>query len=199
MPGAAKAIALTFDGGASNQGTSRILQTLADTGTEATFFLTGDFAQRYPEASASIARRHPVGNHSQTHPDLTTLPDVGVRKQIADAEAAIKAVTGVDPRPYFRFPFGARDARTIGLANDACYVPFRWTVDTLGWKGTSDGMSVEKVTQRVLDGASPGGIILMHLGAHPSDGSTLDADALPGIIAGLKAKGYALVTLEVVI
>lgn len=82
------------------------------------------------------------------------------------------------------------------MVNDECYVPFRWTVDTLGWQGTSGGMSADRVTQRVLKGAGPGGIVLMHLGNNPTDRTSLDADALPDIIAGLKSQGYSFVTLE---
>lgn len=196
MPTSSKVIALTFDGGASNDGTARILEILAETGTPATFFLTGDFVREYPDDSRRIAAGYPLGNHTQDHPDLTTLSDAEVRTQIRTAQASIKEATGVDPRPYFRFPFGEVDARTIRLVNDECYVPFRWTVDTLGWQGTSGGMSADKVTQRVLDAASPGGIVLMHLGNNPTDTTALDADALPEIISGLRARGYAFVTLE---
>ena len=188
-------IALTFDGGGSDGGAASILQTLADTGTPGTFFLTGDFVDAFPVTALTIASTHPVGNHTQNHPDLTTLSDAGVREEIRPGAASIREVTGTDPRPYFRFPFGAVDARTIRLVNAECYVPFRWTVDTLGWKGTTE-MSAARVRQRVIDGATPGGIILMHLGAHPDDGSTLDADALPAIIAGLTERGYTFVTLE---
>lgn len=193
----AKVIALTFDGGGSNAGTASILATLADMSKPATFFLTGDFVDAYPASARRIAASYPLGNHTQNHPDLTTLSNSRVVDEIRLGAASIRRATGVDPRPYFRFPLGARDARTIALVNDECYVPFRWTVDSLGWKGTKlGGMTAAKVTQRVLDGATPGGIILMHLGANPDDGTTLDADALPAIIRGLRERGYTLVTLE---
>lgn len=192
-----KVIALTFDGGGSNAATASVLATLADMSKPATFFLTGDFAEAFPEAARRIAASYPIGNHTQNHARLTELPNSRVVDEIRAGAATIERVTGVDPRPYFRFPEGDRDARTIALVNDECYVPFRWTVDTLGWKGTRlGGMTKASVTQRVLDGASPGGIILMHLGANPDDGTTLDADALPDIIRGLRAQGYTLVTLE---
>jgi peptidoglycan/xylan/chitin deacetylase (PgdA/CDA1 family) len=69
-------------------------------------------------------------------------------------------------------------------------------VDTLGWQGTSGGITAGIVLQRVLDTLTPGQIVLMHLGAHPTDGSTLDADALPQIIDELRARGYSFVTLD---
>jgi peptidoglycan/xylan/chitin deacetylase (PgdA/CDA1 family) len=76
------------------------------------------------------------------------------------------------------------------------YVPVRWTVDTLGWKGTSEGITVESVVNRVLAAARPGLIVLMHLGSNPTDHSRLDADALPAIITGLRADGYEFVTID---
>jgi len=92
----------------------------------------------------------------------------------------------------FRFPYGARDARTIALVNDLGYGSIRWTVDTLGWKGVEGEQTVESVRARVLSALRPGAIILMHVGAAP-DGSTLDADALPSIIASIRARRYRLV------
>jgi peptidoglycan/xylan/chitin deacetylase (PgdA/CDA1 family) len=52
---------------------------------------------------------------------------------------------------------------------------------------------------RLQQTAQPGEIVLMHVGSHPDDGSTLDADALPEIIAQLRAAGYAFVTLDVLL
>lgn len=199
VPTSRKVIALTFDGGSTSEGADSILATLAAKGVPATFFLTGDFADAFPSTARRIAASYPVGNHTQNHPDLTTLSDARVRAEIEEARVSIEKATGVDPRPYFRFPFGAVDAHRIALVNDACYVPFRWTTDTLGWQGTSGGRSAASVTQRVLDGARTGGIVLMHLGAHPTDRSTLDADALGGIIDGLRSRGYGFVTLEAVL
>lgn len=195
LPTNERLIALTFDAGGSDAGVSSILGTLAAKDTPATFFLTGAFVRAFPRAALQIAAAHPVGNHTDTHPDLTTLPDASVVDEVRRGAGAIRASTGRDPAPWFRFPYGARDARTIALVNDECYVPMRWTVDTLGWQGTSGGRSVDSVRQRVLGAARPGAIVLMHVGAHPSDGSTLDADALSGVIDGLRAQGYQFVDL----
>jgi len=82
------------------------------------------------------------------------------------------------------------------VVNGEGYVPFRWTVDTLGWKGTDGGITAAIVCDRVLDTARSGQIVLMHVGAHPTDGTTLDADALPCIIAGLRERGYGFVNLR---
>ncbi|WP_226963938.1 polysaccharide deacetylase family protein [Nostocoides sp. F2B08] len=190
-----RVVALTFDGGASDAGGRKILDTLAAKNAPATFFFTGDFTLDHPALAREIARSYPVGNHTQTHPDLTTLTRTQVVDQIRSGRATIRAQTGAETRPLFRFPFGARDATTIGLVNDECYVAYRWTVDTLGWKGTSGGITAEIVYERVMAGLQPGEIVLMHVGSNPKDGTTLDADALPRIIDGIRAAGYTLVTL----
>ncbi|MGO4248944.1 polysaccharide deacetylase family protein [Paenarthrobacter sp. RAF54_2] len=196
IPGAGNKIALTFDGGANAAGLQSILSTLDREQISATFFLTGTWAAANPDGVARIAAAgHRLGNHSMTHPAFTQLTDLMIADEIGRAESAIVAAGGA-PRPFFRFPFGDHDSRTINTVNSLGYVPVRWSVDTLGWKGTSGGMSRESVAQRVLGGLQPGGIILMHIGSNPDDGSTLDADALPLIIEGTRSAGFGFATLD---
>ena len=192
-------MALTFDAGSSDAGVPKILATLRSAGVPASFFITGDFARSYPGSARAIADAYPIGNHSMTHPEFTSLTDAGIATQLARARTAIISVTGQDPRPWFRFPFGDLNARTIGAVNRQCYVPFGWTVDSLGWQGTSGGMTRDRVVSRVVGGVRPGGIALMHVGANPDDGTTLDADALAAIISGLRGLGYSFTTLDAVV
>jgi peptidoglycan/xylan/chitin deacetylase (PgdA/CDA1 family) len=72
----------------------------------------------------------------------------------------------------------------------------RWTVDTLGWQGTTGGGSAQRVVQRTIEALQPGEIVLMHIGSHPDDRSTLDAEALPDVIAAVRARGYEFVSLD---
>ena len=137
-----------------------------------------------------------VGNHSMTHPYFTQLTDAQVRAQVQDAQQAILRANGADTRPLFRFPYGDMNSRVLADVNGLGYVAVRWTVNCLGWEGTSGGQTVGKVADRVLAAAQPGEIVLMHLGSNPDDGTTLDAAALPAIISGLAARGYSFVTLQ---
>jgi peptidoglycan/xylan/chitin deacetylase (PgdA/CDA1 family) len=197
IPTDRKVVALTFDAGANADGVAPILATLAREHVSATFFLTGQFANTYPGKARDIAAGgYRLGNHSTTHPYFTKLTDAEIHDQVTGAEHAIGLASGADPRPLFRFPFGDRDQRTIATLNGIGYVTVRWTVDTLGWQGTSGGRSAASVTDRALGALTPGEIVLMHLGSHPQDHSTLDADALPGIIKALRDRGYDFVTLD---
>ena len=201
VPTSRKVVALTFDAGANADGVASILATLAREHVTATFFLTGDFVSDFPGAARNIVQAgHRVGNHSVTHPHFTDLSDAQIRSQLSQATQTIRSATGADPRPLFRFPYADRNARTIATVNAAGYVPIAWTVDTLGWQGTKDGTrGASFVTARVLNAATPGEIVLMHVGSNPSDHSTLDAAALPDIISGLRQRGYTFVTLQVLL
>ncbi len=202
LPTTQPLVALTFDAGANADGVPSILSTLTAQGVPATFFLTGQWVQSFPNQAAEIAANpaYSIGNHTFDHPDLTTLSDAAVLKEVTDAQTAIGAVTGRDTRPLFRYPFGARDARTIADVNSLGYGNIRWTVDTLGWEGTATnscepgGQTVSSVVSRALGNAQPGEIILMHVGSS-CDHTTLDASALPQIITGLKARGYGFVSI----
>ncbi len=198
LPTTRPVVALTFDAGSNADGLPAILRTLAAERVTGTFFLTGDFATRHPESVRALvaAAGHRLGNHSATHPYFTKLSDDAIRAELAGGQRRILSAGGTDPRPLFRFPYGDRNARTIATVNAAGYVAVRWTVDTLGWKGTSGGITAQTVVDRTVAGARPGEIVLMHVGSHPDDRSTLDADALPAVITQLRAKGYGFTTLE---
>ncbi|MGZ4781247.1 MAG: polysaccharide deacetylase family protein [Oryzihumus sp.] len=196
IPTTSKVVALTFDAGANGDGVPAILATLKAQHVPASFCLTGDFVRAFPTLSRQMATYGRIGNHTDNHPHLSTLSDAAVRTEVSDGAAAITAVTGRSPRPLFRFPFGEYTAHTLSLVNGMGYVAVGWTIDTLGWKGTSGGQSADTVVARVLAARTPGEIVLMHVGSNPDDHTTLDADALPRVISQLRAAGYSFVTLS---
>jgi peptidoglycan/xylan/chitin deacetylase (PgdA/CDA1 family) len=194
LPTTEKVVALTFDAGGNNAGVAPITNALHVANVPATFFLTGRWTKVYPADARQIAAAYGIGNHTYSHPRLTDLTDAQVREQITHAATAIKSTTGRDPHPLFRFPYGSTDSRVLADVHALGYGGIRWTVDTLGWEGRSNGQSEATVLQRVLASLQPGEIVLMHVGA-ANDGTTLDANALPSIIRELKARRYRMVLL----
>jgi peptidoglycan/xylan/chitin deacetylase (PgdA/CDA1 family) len=188
-----RVVALTFDGGANADGARGVLAVLRRENVPGTFFLTARFVRTYPALARAIGRRYPVCNHTVNHLDLRRLSTAGVTREIMTAERRIRAATGRDQRPCFRFPFGARDTRTLRIVHRLGYTSVRWTTDTWGWMGRSS-QTVGGVVQRVVDGLVPGQIVMMHLGS-ARDRSTIDTTALPGVIRAVRARGYRLVTL----
>jgi peptidoglycan/xylan/chitin deacetylase (PgdA/CDA1 family) len=186
-------VALTFDGGGNADGVRSVLTVLRRESVPATFFLTGHFVQSYPALARVIGRRFPVGNHTVNHYDLLRLSPAAAAREITRAQRMILRATGRDTHPYFRFPYGARSARTLRLVNGLGYASVRWTVDTWGWMGRSQ-QSVAGAVRRVRDNLVPGEIVLMHLGSS-RDTSTIDTHALPAIIRLVRARGYRFVTL----
>jgi len=201
LPVKAKRVALTFDAGGNDAGLAAIEQALTDARVaHATFFLTGAWTRAFPDGARSIAAGgFLIGNHTDTHPNLPDLSDRQVLGQVRRGRLTIEQTTGASPVPWFRFPYGAYDARTLGLVNGRGWVAIGWTIDTLGWKGTSGGQSVESVVDRALVGVRRGAIVMMHVGSNPDDQSTLDADALPAVINGLRAAGYRFCTVAVLL
>jgi peptidoglycan/xylan/chitin deacetylase (PgdA/CDA1 family) len=190
-----RAVALTFDAGSDSGNTTRILDTLAAEQVPASFALTGAWARANPELAARIGTYADVIlNHSDNHPSFTgystglpALTTAERRDQLARAETAIVAATGRAARPWFRPPYGDRDAsvdRDIGAAGYRYDV--MWTIDSFGWKGVPPAT----VVSRVLTNAVPGAIVVMHVGA-----ASTDIDALVDVIGGLRADGYELVSL----
>ena len=199
IPTSRKVVALTFDAGANGDGVDSILATLARDKVAGSFFLTGDFVDSYPTLARRMSAMGRLGNHTTNHPHLPAMTDAQVRAQIDGARTTILSVTGEDPRPFFRFPFGDSSPHDLEIVRAFGYVTVGWTVDSLGWQGTSGGRSVDSIVQRVLQAAAPGEIVLMHVGSHPTDHSTLDANALPRVISGLRAAGYGFVTLDTLV
>ena len=194
LPTRAKVVALTFDAGGNDVGTARLLSTLRRRRVTATFFMTGRFTRSYPRLARRIGKRFAVGNHTYSHPALTGLPSSLVRREIVLGGRWVRRETRRDPRPLFRFPYGARDSRTIAIARSLGYADVYWSTDTWGWMGRAQ-QSRAGIVRRVLARVRPGEIVLMHAGAS-KDGSTLDTEALPAVIHGLRARGYRFVRLD---
>ena len=134
--------ALTFDAEhpdrASTYGAQeRVLDVLDKLGVKATFFVQGRWAEAYPDTAARIpGAGHLVGNHSHYHARLPQLNSPGLAWDIKAAEEKIVAITGVDPKPWFRNPFGAgsSDARVLREIAKAGYVHVGWSVEAEDWE-----------------------------------------------------------------
>jgi peptidoglycan-N-acetylglucosamine deacetylase len=110
------------------------------------------------------------------------------RSDVSSAEETIRTVTGVDPKPWFRCPFGAgiEDPRVLALLTELGYRPVGWDVDPEDW---AEGRSADEVVRTVLDGvaAREESVVLLH--GWPA----VTAEALPRIVEGLREAGADVV------
>lgn len=182
-----KKIALTYDAGAGNAGIN-ILDVLKKHNVKSTFFLTG----KWVDENKDLARRirndgHEIGNHTYTHPNLTNLPYDQMIKEIKDAENSIINVTGINPQPIFRQPYGAYNSKVLQAVGEAGY-PYSvyWSIDTLDWRHPEPDV----IVQRIIDNAESGAIVLLHVGGK----NTPEASDI--VIPKLKSQGFDLVPVS---
>ncbi|HEV3129243.1 MAG TPA: polysaccharide deacetylase family protein [Solirubrobacteraceae bacterium] len=180
-------VALTFDDGPGPY-TPQVLSVLQRDNAPATFFQVGNL-QRYFHASTSqiVAMGDPIGDHTFGHAPMSHLPYAEQQKQLLDQVTAIRQYGAPFPR-LFRPPYGYWNKETLSLLHKYRMLMILWTIDTEDFKLPGSAA----IAQRVLAGARPGAIFLMH----DAGGNRAEtAAALPEIIHGLRAKGYKLVTV----
>jgi peptidoglycan/xylan/chitin deacetylase (PgdA/CDA1 family) len=180
-------LALTFDDGPHPELTPRLLDILRAEGVRATFYVVGKNVEAYPEiARRIVAEGHEIANHSWSHPALPSLGAARLNQELESTSAVIERVTGRRPT-NMRPPYGALNERVRRtIINDHKMDIILWSVDPLDWK--RPGAAV--VTQHLVQGAQPGGILLAH-DIHPGT-----IEAMPGTIAQLKEKGYGFATVS---
>jgi len=212
IPGAGRAVALTFDmGGRLDPGVD-ILSFLVQRQVCATLFPTGAMAQTEEgRRIMAIVRAHPelfeIGNHTMHHCDLvrggggspSSSPCAGVtptadfiRRELTDAAAILRTQTGQAPAPYWRPPYGSINGDVIHAAASAGYTKtFMWDIDTIDWKPIAEGgPTAEQIATKVITQAESGSNVLMHLGGYET------LDALRIMVPGLRERGFLLTSLS---
>ena len=181
-------ICLTFDISWGEKTLPLVLKILEEQQTPATFFLSGPWAIKHSDAVKDIySQGHEIASHGDRHVNLSQYPKETVKENITKAHRDLLSI--VDRvAPYFRPPNGDYDDLVIDTARELGFETIIWSVDSLDWKNPGPDYMVN----RVLERAFPGAIIL----CHASDSSREIHLALPGIISGLRKKGYRLVTLS---
>lgn len=179
-----KQVALTFDADSDNGQIQTILNILEKYGVKATFFVTGSWAQAYPEDVKKIAAAgHDLGNHSQSHPDMSGLSRGGIQAEIQQVHNTVKELTGTEMN-LFRAPYGSYDNELIAAVKLSGYLPVQWDVDSEDWKDYGMESIVRTVTENPA--LQNGSIILMHSGA------AYLPQALETVIGLLQEQGYEL-------
>jgi peptidoglycan/xylan/chitin deacetylase (PgdA/CDA1 family) len=192
-------VALTFDAEHPDRprcapgSIERILDALSDASVRATMFVQGRWAEAHPDTARRIATDgHLIGHHSKYHARMPLLHDDGVREDILEGAAAILEATGVDPRPWFRCPFGAGhdDPRILGLLDELGYRQVFYQVVVEDWEPWRTGDDVERDAVRGALDHGDGAVVLLHTWPEPT------AEAVPGIIRGLREAGADLVGVD---
>ncbi|WP_230647287.1 polysaccharide deacetylase family protein [Streptacidiphilus sp. ASG 303] len=182
----AKCIALTFDAG-PGEDTPRLLDVLKREHVHATFFLLGaNHVMKHPGTVRRIAAEgHELGNHTWSHRILTGIGEAQVREELARTQDAVERITGRRPA-VMRPPQGRTDGKVARVSRELGLAQVLWSVSAKDY-ATDDPAVIEK---RVLDQAGRDGVVLLH-DIYPGT-----VPAVPGILAGLKQRGYTVVTFS---
>jgi peptidoglycan-N-acetylglucosamine deacetylase len=191
-------VALTFDAEHPDRPTQpgvaeRLIERLGDARVAATFFVQGRWAEAYPATARAIAAGgHLVGNHSHYHARMPLLSDAGLAEDIDESGRVIAEVVGVDPRPWFRCPFGAgaRDERVQAAVRGAGYRHVGWHIAAEDWEPDRDGAAIEHDVVAGVTAHGDGAVVLLH--SWPK--GTLDAAA--SIVGRLRSDGFRFVRVD---
>lgn len=170
-------VGLTFDDGPSGN-TTNVLNGLKQAGLRATMFNVGQSAQNNQSlVSAQVAAGMWIGNHSYTHPDMTTLSSSQMSSEITRTQQTIQSITGSSPK-LFRPPYGATNATLKSVLRQNGLTEVLWNVDSQDWNGASTAQIVAAVNRM-----QNGDVILMH------DQYQTTLQAIPQISQNLKSRG----------
>src|SRR6478736_6147791 len=145
------------------------------------FFELGQNVSWYPSITRSLRTYgNLIGNHTWSHPDLTTLSTSAVTSQLNRMESAL----GYRPR-CVRPPYGATSSRIAKIIANRGQRQILWTVDPRDWSRPGTWTIVDRVLFNVRDGSR----ILLHDGG--GDRSQTVA-ALDLLIPRLRARGFVI-------
>ncbi|MFD0067965.1 polysaccharide deacetylase family protein [Streptomyces sp. NPDC056690] len=149
---------LTFDDGPDPLYTPHILQTLREHGVRAMFFVCGEQVEWNKDLLREMADDgHVVGNHTWTHPLLTSMSRSAMRSEIARTCEIIDDTIG-EPPTWFRAPYGAWNRNAFRIGAELGMEPLAWTVDTNDWAEPG----TRSIVRTVRAGAAPGVVVLSH-------------------------------------
>ena len=192
-------VALTFDAehpdraGCPPGNAERILDSLASEAVRATFFVQGRWAEAEPACCRRIADEgHLVGNHSHYHARMSLLSDEGIGSDVVEGQRRIQEHAGVDPRPWFRCPFGDGhdDPRVLGGLTRLGYRNVHWHVELEDWEPWRTGDAIARDGTAGARAHGDGAVVLLH--TWPAG----TGDAVGPIISGLREAGASFVGLD---
>lgn len=179
-------IGLTFDCAWGNSNTDELLKILSDANAKATFFVTGEFCDSYPEDVKKFYEAgHSVQNHSNNHPHVKGMNINDLIEDTRECNRKIKMITGEEPTLY-RAPYGEYDNTVMTTVEGMGLKVIQWSVDSIDWEDPD----AYTIYDRILSKTESGSILLFH---NDLENTT---EALPQILTELLQKGYEFVAVE---
>lgn len=181
-----KKVAITFDAAWTNQDTQQLVDILNKHNAKATFFIVGDWAEKFPESvKAFYDAGHTIANHSDTHKAFSKCSRNEIKEEIENCNKKLETITG-QKVTLIRAPSGDYTTQSIEVAKDLGMHTIQWDCDSLDYTK----ISVDEIVNRVVKGTKNGSIILFHNGVENT------APALDRILTELEKQGYSFVSVD---
>ncbi len=181
-----KLVSISFDAAWGDEQTDSLLKTMETYGVKTTFFVVGDWVDKYPETVKKIHDAgHEVMNHSDTHPEMTKLSAADMAAELNTCSDKLEAITGLRPN-LFRPPYGDYNNAVVGAARNAGMFTVQWNIDSLDWKD----LTPQQMMDRIMPRLTPGSIILLH------NGGKHTPELLPTLLEALQTQGYTVVPIS---
>ena len=185
-----KVLYLTFDNGYENGFTPPILDILREKKVPATFFVTGHYIKDQPELiKRMVDEGHIVGNHSWSHPDMTTMSNEQITHELAKVRDGVAAISSQKTMNYLRPPRGIFNDRVLAVSKQEGYTSVFWSLAYKDWE-VNNQKGADYAYQQIMKQLHPGSIMLIH------SVSSDNAAALPRVIDDARAKGYEFESLD---
>lgn len=181
-----KKVALTINCAWNADDIDLILDTLKRNNTRVTFFMVGDWVDKFPNQVKQISdANQEIGNHSLNHPHVNQLDYNKNVEQVLRCSEKIEKLTGRKVTLY-RGPYGEYNNTVIKAARDNNHEVIQWSIDTLDY----NSLTGEQMWNRIKDKLTNGSIILMH------NGTKYTGSSLESIIQNIKKQGYEIVPVS---
>ncbi|OZB83904.1 polysaccharide deacetylase family protein [Microbacterium sp. 13-71-7] len=191
LPGDGRLLAWTVDDGTDTAVVRAYAQFAQTTGIRLTLFATASYVSwgenRDVLAPLVASGQVQIGNHTWSHPDLTSLSDQGIIDELQRAHDRIGELFGVDARPFYRPPFGFHDRRVRAAAASIGY-----TAPTLWYGSFADSSLIpgEEIVRLGHEWLLPQHIVIGHLNHAPV------TTVFPQLAQIIAERGLTTVTLN---
>lgn len=188
---AEKKIYLTFDVGYENGYTASILDVLKKHQAPAAFFVVGNFVESEPELVRRMAEEgHVVGNHTNTHPDMSAISDLErFSKEIDTLAEKVEAATGKPMEKFYRPPRGAYSTENLRMAQQLGYTTVFWSLAYVDWY-VDDQPTPEQAFSKLIPRIHPGAVVLLH------STSATNAQILDELLTRWEEMGYSFASIR---
>ena len=186
-----KVIYLTFDAGYENGNVEKVLDALDQHGVKGTFFILENLVKRNPELVQRMANEgHAVCNHTATHPDMSTITDIGLfEKQLTRLEKAYRDLTGKDMMKIYRPPQGRFSEENLAFADRLGYQTLLWSFAYADWDNAKQP-DPKRSLEKILSHLHSGEVMLLH----PT--SATNAAIMDELLTEIERQGYRIAGIE---